>query len=388
MKMLAKVCFAVLASLLIVPLVACGGGGAPPTPPTTPPPTTGLTISGLSAEATTIIPNAQTKITCNASSPGGGTLTYTWSAPAGSFSGIKDNFAFYRAPNYTGKYSISVTVKDEKGNTASRSLDINVVANRPPAISSITPSATQVKPGDTATITCLASDPDNDQLTYAWKTSVGGGDISGTDITATWKAPDTVGTYTISVTVDDGKGGTANSSCTITVAIPALTVILSPIATESGTVSSIGDIDTTVYRVGDNASNRGLRPYFVFDISPLIGATIKEAKVTFTQRQTVNYPFYINAILFVDSVTLIGAPRPLKASDYYPSVSGEITRFDRQTPDQANIIDQLKEALKNQIPRFAVMLRYGLVGQALSNFSNSDDYIDFNTATLTITYVK
>jgi hypothetical protein len=172
------------------------------------------------------------------------------------------------------------------------------------------------------------------------------------------------------------------------VAIPALTVILSPIATESGTVSSIGDIDTTVYRVGDNASNRGLRPYFVFDISPLIGATIKEAKVTFTQRQTVNYPFYINAILFVDSVTLIGAPRPLKASDYYPSVSGEITRFDRQTPDQANIIDQLKEALKNQIPRFAVMLRYGLVGQALSNFSNSDDYIDFNTAQLTITYVK
>ncbi len=87
--------------------------------------------------------------------------------------------------------------------------------NKPPVISSLTPSATEVARGESCTISCVATDPDEDILTYAW--SVTGGALSGAGDTVTWVAPDTEGTYTISVTVSDESGEPASDSCTIEV---------------------------------------------------------------------------------------------------------------------------------------------------------------------------
>ena len=384
--------FAALTVMFPIVLSACTTPASTPTPTLTPSPMptpTTLTITTLTADATTVLTNAQTKITCTASSPGGGKLTYTWSSVGGTIIGTLDNLAFWQAPRFVGKFSVSVTVKDDKGNTVSQSLDINVVANRPPVISSLTASPAKLQRGETSTITCLASDPDGDPLTYTWK--AGGGDVSGTGNTVIWKAPDTVGNYTISVIVNDGNSGTANSSCTIEVAIPAVTVVLNPIAAESGTINSNGDIDTTVFRVGNNTQNYGLRPFFVFDISSLIGATIKQATVTFTIRQIVGYPFRPSSIwtlLYVDSVNLVGSPRVLREKDYYTTNSNEMARFDQKPPDQVNAIAQLVQALQFQTSRFAVRLRYGLADQIPNYMFNEDDYIDFSTAQLTVTYTK
>lgn len=105
MKTVTKVYFVVLASLLVVPLVACGGGGAPATPTT---PTTAKNqppkITSLTAEATTLLPKMETKITCNVSEPDGDKLTFTWEANGGTIllTGTADNFTvlgstgFYR----------------------------------------------------------------------------------------------------------------------------------------------------------------------------------------------------------------------------------------------------------------------------------------------------
>lgn len=91
--------------------------------------------------------------------------------------------------------------------------------NNPPVITSLTADPTSVAPGEASIITCDASDPDGDTLTYSWAYSgPSTGSIPGTGSTITWVAPDAEGTYTISVTVDDGRGGTATENCQVTVA--------------------------------------------------------------------------------------------------------------------------------------------------------------------------
>ena len=89
------------------------------------------------------------------------------------------------------------------------------VTNTAPIISSLTPSAESVERGESCTVSCTATDPDDDILTYDW--SATGGTVSGTGNSVTWDAPDTAGTYTVSVTVSDGKDGTDSDSCTIEV---------------------------------------------------------------------------------------------------------------------------------------------------------------------------
>jgi hypothetical protein len=50
-------------------------------------------------------------------------------------------------------------------------------------------------------LTCDASDPDNDELTYEWTAT--GGDISGAGAAVNWTAPQEVGVYYITVVVKD-----------------------------------------------------------------------------------------------------------------------------------------------------------------------------------------
>ncbi len=63
-------------------------------------------------------------------------------------------------------------------------------------------------------VTCTASDPDGDVLSYNW--SANGGNISGTGPEVIWTAPEEVGMYDITVVVDDGRGGEATGSIALT----------------------------------------------------------------------------------------------------------------------------------------------------------------------------
>jgi hypothetical protein len=87
--------------------------------------------------------------------------------------------------------------------------------NRNPVINSLSGNPSSIVTGDISRITCAASDPDGDQLSYNW--SATGGSITGTAEIVNWTAPGTAGTYSISATVTDGRGGTAIESYTITV---------------------------------------------------------------------------------------------------------------------------------------------------------------------------
>ena len=91
-------------------------------------------------------------------------------------------------------------------------------SNTPPVISSgptATPST--ITDAQTSSLSVTASDADGDVLSYSW--SATGGSVSGTGATAVYTPPRVTATtvYSVTVTVSDGKGGTASGSVNVTV---------------------------------------------------------------------------------------------------------------------------------------------------------------------------
>jgi len=73
-----------------------------------------------------------------------------------------------------------------------------------PVITSLVADADWTTPSDSIQVTCTASDPDGDELSYEWSTT--GGNISGTGAAVNWTAPEEVGMYDITVVVEDDQG--------------------------------------------------------------------------------------------------------------------------------------------------------------------------------------
>ena len=93
------------------------------------------------------------------------------------------------------------------------------VENRPPTVTARCEPCT-VEVGRTSTVTCDASDPDGDPLTYKWSAPTGKF-TAPTDRQTPWTAPMQEGPVQVTCAVSDGKGGTANASVTIQVIRPA-----------------------------------------------------------------------------------------------------------------------------------------------------------------------
>ena len=92
--------------------------------------------------------------------------------------------------------------------------------NRPPTVTArCEPCSIEV--GGTSTVTADAQDPDGDTLTYRWSAPSGTFQNAG-DRQTVWTAPPQEGAVPVTVTVDDGKGGTASASVTIQVTRPPL----------------------------------------------------------------------------------------------------------------------------------------------------------------------
>lgn len=89
--------------------------------------------------------------------------------------------------------------------------------NHPPvAACSVNPASVYAGSGDAVAVHVTASDPDNDPLTYSY--SATGGAVEGTGPDARWNSTGvSIGSYTVNVKVDDGKGGTASCSADIKV---------------------------------------------------------------------------------------------------------------------------------------------------------------------------
>jgi len=88
--------------------------------------------------------------------------------------------------------------------------------NQPPVISSLAAEQTQIHPSGTTEVKCVALDADGDEMSFEWACT--GGSFGPTSPTiVTWNAPANYGNYEVTVTVEDGQGGTAQQTLTLSV---------------------------------------------------------------------------------------------------------------------------------------------------------------------------
>ncbi|MCD6568506.1 MAG: hypothetical protein J7K94_07235 [Dehalococcoidia bacterium] len=178
-------------------------------------------ISDLIASEERFVVNGSYTIVSMASDAEGSDLTYEWETTGGTIGGEGSTIT-WTAPGVMGTYEVAVTVRDDMDGESSRSISLNVEINHPPVITSVvitadhkylmklepgSPDDYKTGKGEIYQVECQAEDEDGDVLTYDWEASRG--NIQGMGPAATWIAPNDSCDVIITVTVSDGRGGTA-----------------------------------------------------------------------------------------------------------------------------------------------------------------------------------
>jgi hypothetical protein len=202
-----------------------------------PPVISGIYLDGLDPIDYFFFTGDTYTVRAEAIDPENGSLTFSWSGD-GTIAGSDINPMTWTAPATEGVYNITVEATDDKGATSDFTSDIYVNVkssagqqepNNPPVLGEIQVCGDgTIAPvaGDDFwddiyyNLYIQAMDPDGDNLSYSWTVTVG--KISNPNSNpARWDVPkiewqgNEYESVTITVTVDDGKGGTVTTSRTI-----------------------------------------------------------------------------------------------------------------------------------------------------------------------------
>ena len=103
---------------------------APPPPPPPPPANKNPTVGAIKCDPCVLNIGTVSQLLATATDPDGETLTYTWSAPTGTFDNATVPNPRWTAPMQEGNVPATVVVSDPRGGTATSSVNLQVV--KPP----------------------------------------------------------------------------------------------------------------------------------------------------------------------------------------------------------------------------------------------------------------
>ena len=216
------------------------------------------------------------------------TLTFTspdlpsWmiiNSATGIITGTPPADASQGGPNSDGVYVVTVIATDPDGEMVSTTVTYTFT-NPPPVVDTPVGPQTAVD-AEVISIPTMISDPDGDDLLYTVTGLPVGlsidsvtGEITGTvDNSASQGGPNSDGVYTITVTADDGEGGTITDTFTLTITNPGPDALDDDLTIAEDTASITGSVlddngngidsdpdgDTlTVIEVGGDAANVGM----------------------------------------------------------------------------------------------------------------------------------
>ncbi|HWC97775.1 MAG TPA: putative Ig domain-containing protein [Candidatus Sulfopaludibacter sp.] len=178
-------------------------------------------------------------------SASGGTQPYTLSV-----TGLPDGVTFAGGnvagtPTTAGKYTITATVTDAKGGTASQTFTVNIAAPGPAITTASLPNGTV----NVAYSASLAASGGTGALTWSVSglpggvTATSGGAISGT--------PTAAGSFSVSATVTDSKGVKASKTFSITISAAVLSI----------TTTTLDNATAGIAYAASVAATGGVTPY-------------------------------------------------------------------------------------------------------------------------------
>ncbi len=166
----------------------------------------------------TITQGESANFRCIGSDPDNDKLTYAWTVDGQPLAASGPQISFGSEGRKPGDHTIGCTVSDGEvsaNSSAKATVRERIIPNQPPTIECLT-TTMDVASGGAIDLRARASDPDKDRLNYAWSST--GGTVTGSGETATFNASGVkAGSYTVSVTVNDGRGGKASCSMNVNV---------------------------------------------------------------------------------------------------------------------------------------------------------------------------
>jgi predicted secreted protein len=340
-------------------------------------------ISNLKAAQTQTAPLGTVQIQCFASDPNNDKLNYVWSATGGKIDGTS-TIVTWQAPDKTGTYNISVTVDDGKGASATSSVAIAVGANQNPKIASTVAEPATIGLGGTTLITCIASDPDGDAISYSWQASEG--QVSGVGNKITWIAPAKNGSFSINVTVSDSKGGTTQGTAVVNVAGATRTSTFVVVPEETGSVSSDGNRDKSFTKAGDDSKNIGYRAFWSYNIFSLNRMEIKDARLIFTTRNTVGRLFLPTGAESLGGLRLwrVSYADRLPSFDITGSKLDKVIPTITEAPSVVDVTPEIVQLVGAGSTRFQVEALF----EKIYNGNDTSEWIEWSDVKLEVTYTE
>ena len=216
----------------------------------------------------------------------GDALTYSVEGPPAGAALSGSTFTWEPSHAQAGRYSVTFTVADEHGGVARETIIITVdETNQAPELADVGNQNADVD--KVLTIILEGSDADGDELTYSVEGEPTGASLA--EQTFNWKPSSSqVGTYQVTFTVEDGRGGSDSQNVTINVEanqIPELVSIGPHIAEEGSALTIIlegtdADGDELTYSVEGEPTGASLAEQ-TFSWKPSYSQS-GEYEVTFT----------------------------------------------------------------------------------------------------------
>ncbi|WP_367899285.1 PKD domain-containing protein [Leptospira sp. WS58.C1] len=222
-------------------------------------------IDSLVASTNQVAPSSSMNLNATVHDPNpSDTLTYVWSTTGGSFNNSNILNPVWTSPSTPGQYTITLTVSDPLGASASLSFtadvqlgygtgygSINVGSNSSPFVTNVISDPSSIAPGASTNISLTAFDPDGNTISYFWGSSCAGSfdNVNAQNPVFTASPSASIGPCTLSVSLSDGNGGSNLGYFTIQIS-QTQTVNLAPqIMSSFQTGLSLDPSGNMVFRV-------------------------------------------------------------------------------------------------------------------------------------------
>ena len=188
------------------------------------------------------------------SDPERSSLTYLWSFPDGSSA---NSPRVTKTLSTVGLKTATVKVTDSGGFSVTKSVDVNITENSPPAMSSASVSSISSPAPARLSFKALATDPDKHTISYVWVFS-DGSSLKGPTVSKLFSTP---GSHTATVTVTDSGGLSVSRDVDFTVTSnspPTVSI------THSGSLTKVSPASYILNAVATDVDKQRLTYKWVF----------------------------------------------------------------------------------------------------------------------------